>query len=203
MLFNITEKDYEFLALQKGKLHNIKADREAWADAYTASINLDLRTFVEHLPKDCKNILDIGSGLGGMDAAINKACGGGLEVCLLDGEADQPSMVKHNQTFNNMEVARDFQARHGVSNFSYMTPTKQYPRKFDLIISFGSWCFHYPPEIYLPLVIQCCTKDTVLILEVRKDHPDNWLGQLKKHFKVKQVVETRTKFDRIVFEVKK
>lgn len=195
----VEDRHFDFLRLQKGSLDKFAHDRGAWEIAYEQSLAKDFGSIRPHLPASCGSILDVGGGMGGIDALLVKKFGKGCEVCILDGEADEPVMHLHRETFNNMEVARDFLGKNGVEKFSYYTPElRQAPRPFDLIISLGSWCFHYPPETYLQFVRSCCTRETTLIVDVRRGKP-SWSDLLDNMFTLRAVIHPSVKFDRRVY----
>lgn len=188
---------FEYLVLQKGKLADLAHDRTAWTRAYREALVKTYQSIAAVLPEKCASVLDVGSGLGGIDILLNRHFGGGLEVCLLDGEDDAPKMNLHRQTFNSMKVAEDFLRENDVTRFSYYAADKLGdPRPFDLIVSFGSWCFHYAPAVYLEFVKACCHKDTVLVIELRNDKL-SWLRELNAVFAHDEIVRTR-KFTRLV-----
>lgn len=191
----------EYLALQKGKISDLATDLPAWTAAYNALIERDFRAIEPWIPKLCRSILDIGGGLGAIDVLLVRKYGITCEVCILDGESDPPVMNLHRTTFNDMRVTADFLKKNGVEHFSYYVPDKlENPRPFDLIISLGSWCFHYAPETYLDFVRSCCRAGTTLIVDVRKGKPE-WSRALEKIFRLRAVLHLRPKFDRMVFQV--
>ena len=178
----ITDEHFKYLFVQKGDLSNI-ADRAEWEAAYNASTKRQLAGIVPWLRRSPANVLDIGSGLGGIGILLHKQFG--CKVRLLDSIDEPPVCTKHDKPFCSMEVARDFYAHNGVTegDFSYVSPHWQptVSQKFDLIVSFGSYCFHYAPEVYLERVKKVCNSDTVLIFHVRNRH-DDWLCTLREHF---------------------
>lgn len=189
----------EYLVLQRGDIEHLSSDDERWHCAYNRRLDETFRSIRPFLPPDCRSVLDIGSGLGGINVLINAYYEGNLHVCLLDGEKDPPVMRAHRRTFNNMEVARDFLWKNGVASFSYYTPALGEPRPFDLITSYRSWCFHYPPSVYLDFVVSCCHRDTMLIIDLRRGMPE-WYDDLLKPFRVVGAVHASEKCDRIVFQ---
>jgi hypothetical protein len=68
---------------------------------------------------------------------------------------------------------------------------------FDLVISLGSWCFHYPPATYLDAIFGRCRPGGVLILDVRKQQPA-WSAQLMKAWRLLAIVHVSDKIDRMV-----
>lgn len=193
----VDEEHFAYLSIQKGGLHHLVTDYDAWKRAYEDSLLDDLEDLRGCFP--VKSVLDIGSGLGGINALINEENGGEVDVCLLDGANDPPIMNLHRNTFNNMRVAADFLRKNGVHSVSFEPPAAPQSRPFDLIISLGSWCFHYEPETYLEFVMGCFVPGTKLVLDVRRDKP-RWQKTLAEAFgSPVSVIRTLRKADRTLF----
>lgn len=201
----VTDAAYPYLVLQQGRLDHLKHDRPAWEAAYTAKMALLFAAISPFLPAACRNLLDVGGGMGGIDALISAHYGHDCEVVIVDGLNDAPAMMLHRQTFNDADVAYGFLTANGVRRFMAIPPSMakapilagQAP-KYDLVVSFGSWCFHYPPSEYLEFVMARCHPDTVLILEVREGKPE-WVLQLLDVFEP-VAATVFTKFTRWVFK---
>ncbi len=195
----VEDSHFQYLRQQKGSLDTVSHDREVWHLAYEQALTKDYAGIHPFLPASCSSILDVGGGLGGIDTLLVKKFGTDCEVCILDGENDPPVMHLHRETFNNMAVARDFLSKNGVQKFSYYAPPSLgTPRPFDLIISLGSWCFHYEPKTYLGFVRACCRSGTVIILDVRKNKTE-WLQELKTMWRWAGAIHFAEKRDRMVF----
>lgn len=188
----VDDSHFAYLKLQRGAIADLAGDRAAWQAAYERSLRDDLNSMAHFLPEHCSSVLDVGSGLGGINAKLALRYGADLEVNLLDGCSDPPVMKAHNQTFNDMLVAADFLQRNGVQHIVGGQ------RPVDLIISLQAWCFHFAPALYLAFVKACCRQQTVLILDVRKDKPE-WRRDLEREFVQIGWALDRLKFDRLVY----
>lgn len=198
----ITDEARPYLVVQKGMLWDLKDQVDQWDAGYRRSIRNQYETIMPHLPEKCWGVLDVGSGLGGINAMISHHYGG-VRVCLLDGVSDDPDVIRHNQTFNNMHVAQRFLAANGVREFSYIDPENvrgnMYkilsfpPIPVDLVVSFGAWCFHFPPSLYMEYIKTCCKPGTVFILDVRNDKP-SWLMDLNHDLGNGTVIRRAKKF---------
>lgn len=220
---------FEYLKLQKGKLDPLKATPSQWTHAYRRDL---VRTYEEikpWLPSTCWGLLDVGSGLGGIDVLLYRhyvrpgepidvstvedtdAGRGtvlmrgriGPYINLLDGEDDAPEMHLHRETFNSMTVAKDFQVKNGVppDRFAYYTPASEsFVKPFDLVVSFGSWCFHYEPNVYLPRLLQAggLHRDTRIIVDKWRGKPD-WDAQLNEHLQCFGVIREEKKYTRLIY----
>lgn len=204
----VDPEHFEYLRLQKGSLDQYAGDFPAWHRAYEADLQATYRQIASFLPTECEAVLDVGSGLGGIDALIFRhyeVQGQRPLISLLDGVDDPPVMRLHRETFNDMRMARNFLCKNGVSPLSigyYGPGTTEFATKFDLVVSFGSWCFHYPPSYYLAAVRAACKPTTVLVLDVRAEKPD-WHEELERAgFEGWTHVAVKPKWSRVVFRVK-
>jgi SAM-dependent methyltransferase len=198
----VEDNHFKFLRLQKGSLDRFGHDREAWHIAYEQEITKDFSSISKYLPSSCGSVLDIGGGLGGIDALLVRKFGTACEVCILDGVRDRAVVRLHRKTFNDMEVTRDFLTKNGVDRFEYRAPNNiGDPKPYDMIISMGSWCFHYPPDTYLKFAMACCHPGTVLIVDMRRDKPQ-WLREMGAAFQLVALVKRQQKYDRLAFHVR-
>lgn len=200
--FKITDEARPYLILQKGALDNLKEDQAAWDAAYNKSINNTFKTIEPFLPEKCTSVLDVGSGMGGINALINRHYGGKVLVNLLDGVDDEPLVKTHSQTFNNIQAAYRFLRENGVSEIMHTDPNllERYHDIYenDLILSFGAWCFHFPPSDYLNFVVKRCKPGTVLILDVRRNKPE-WLADLTYALGPSEIIRSTIKFNKRKF----
>lgn len=196
--FHINDAAYEYLYIQRGEIAAIK-EREPWQRAYDHSIDAIYQSVKDYIPIRCTRTLDIGSGLGGINAVFNRHVGGGLRVELLDGLNDAPKVIQHRRTFNDMDVARDFLDENGVTYLTTHHSTETIEDRFDLITSFASWCFHYPPEGYLAFVKNRVHAHSVIMIDVRKN--PTFLSLLFKEFGSPIVVAEGKKFERHIYHM--
>lgn len=202
VLIKIEPRHFEYLRVQKGSLDALSHDPQAWKEAYEVTLELDYESIKRWIPPRVERVLDIGGGLGGIDVLINRN-NGPTYVAILDGEDDKPEMKLHRQTFNSRAVTIDFLEKNGVNYHEYRNPFERTvpPYKFDLVISLGSWCFHYAPENYLSFVVAVMKPQGRLIVDVRVNKPA-YLEQLSKHFRRLGTAKRAMKYNREVFELK-
>jgi hypothetical protein len=211
---DITDEAFAYLVIQRGGIQRLEADRPAWEAAYHRQVEGQVESLLPHLPAayepDALRILDVGSGLGGVDLMLQHALPG-AQVTLLDGLADPPRMHLHRQTFNSMEVAQRWWQGNGGRIASYVDPhtltewsmdggtPQMMDSRFNLVLSFGSWCFHYPPALYLGWVKQRLAPGALVCLEVREEKTE-WLKELVRAFGWPVAcVHTSKKYQRLVF----
>ena len=78
-------------------------------------------------------------------------------------------MELHRKTFNHMGKTATFMRANGVPEFFGYSPEYARPKMhYDLVTSFGAWCFHLPPSDYLAFVNLAAHARTRLIVELRK-----------------------------------
>jgi SAM-dependent methyltransferase len=192
---------HRYLAIQQGGISHLKDDREAFRTAYNLALESTYQSFRPYLPRQCFRLLDIGCGLAGIDVVLSRHYGEGApELLLVDGENDAPLVPRHNVTFNSRGVTLDFLRANGITApIDYRTPqTLGMAKPCDLIVSFASFAFHYPPDLYLDWITACCHRETMLIFDVRRERPE-WRGQLERFFKPLGSVYDRVKAQRIIY----
>lgn len=205
----VDDSHFEYLKVQKGKLDPLIPDRQRWHAAYERDLLQSYDEIKPYLPNRCWGLLDVGSGLGGIDVLLYRHyCDSGRQgpyINLLDGKDDPPEVKLHRQTFNSMKVARDFQKKNGVPGdrlLCYTPESTEFGKPFDLVISLGSWCFHYEPDVYLPrlCVASKLMSGMILIVDLRLGKFE-WANQLARHASIVAVVRRSHKFHRIVYVV--
>jgi len=198
---------YPFLQLQRGAISDFAADNPAiWLQHYINSLYSEFECIEPYLPLRCCSILDVGSGLGGINALLNRHYGGDCKVTLLDGVNDPARLDSHATTFNSMAVARAFLAMNGVEYFGFVDASApelaMHREVVDLVISFRSWCFHFEPETYLELVKSWCVPGkTKLLIDVRRTKPE-WESELRMAFRFVSVVYQGAKFATLLLEAR-
>lgn len=201
----IPSEAYPYLQMQRGAINDMRQDEAKWLGAYTEAIYSEFDCIEPHLPATCDAILDVGSGLGGINVLLARHFGDQVQITLLDGVTDLPFVEKHAVTFNHMGVARRFLKANGVENIDWIDANQEKltaPRFFDLVVSFKSWCFHYSPARYLQLVqSSAIAGHTRLILDVRRDKPE-WHELLRASFRHVRDVYVGTKFSTVLFEAR-
>lgn len=180
---------FPYLVAQRGALDDMRGDRDLWCRKYLEVLDSEMRMLEPYLPTTCRAILDVGGGMGGIDALLSRHYDG-CHVSILDGLSDPPMVEAHAKTFSNMGAASDFLSINGVASFDFIDanqPDISAGRSYDLIVSFKSWCFHVEPERYLQFVERCVIKGrTKLIIDVRRQ-PEHvgaeYMRVLTKHFR--------------------
>lgn len=202
-MFKLNAEANRYLIAQRGDLASRSSDLDRFQQAWSDEINKTIK----QLGIEPKHVLDLGSGLGLIDIELvrryNTYCS------LVDGE-EPPPVFKHADPFCCRRVVEDFWRDNEipVTSWRYMSPeqvtTQPLYGNFDCVISLRSWCFHYPPRVYMETVRQYLAPKAVVLLDVRRnrlDTHDEWLAELAKEWPDNEVLETGEKYDRIRFEI--
>jgi SAM-dependent methyltransferase len=153
------------------------------AHYYFSDMKRTLDIMKSHLPASCERILDIGCGLGGIDAILfwEYSNNNKIDLWLLDKNDDSPLFRRHYTgyhnvatAYNSLEITRQFLEANGVSPSAINLvniaedelPSNQ---QFDIIMSLLSWGFHFPVDEYLVYVIRSLKKEGVLFMDIRKN----------------------------------
>jgi hypothetical protein len=195
----IEPKHFEYLVIQRSEVAHERKNFEKWKTAYEASLGSIYNQIAPALPKVCRHIVDVGSGLGGIDVLLRGHYGEGLEkISLIDGENDLPEVICSYKTFNNAKVAKDFHLKNGAPP-GLVDVVQTIPKeKVDLFVSFAAYGFHVHPGNYLDDIVAASHKDTVLIFDVRRTK-DVWLQLFVEAFGTPRVLHRADKYVRLAF----
>jgi len=199
----VSDEAFAYLAVQRGRINALRHDRAAWLRAYEASLAQDMADLEPWLPERCGALLDVGSGLGGIDVHLARHYIA-PEVWLLDGDGGLPPVIEAAEPFNDMAAARRFLGAHGVDLTGWITPAghsggkRPEPQSMDLVVSLQAWCFHLPPAAYINLVGLLCRPGAVLILDLRNGRPE-WERMLEERLEPIGIAREASKFTRRVY----
>lgn len=157
-------------------------------------------TFKSYLPANVNHILDIGSGMAGIDVFVGRRYPKAT-IHLLDKQGVSPTInAGFNRTadqfahYNDFDGAIELLRENGLYNpiLTYDMNRVAYPQQpYDVVISLLSWGFHYPIHTY---DVDCIG---TMIVDCRKDTDSE--AQLSDYGKVTVVHEGR-KFRRVVVQ---
>jgi SAM-dependent methyltransferase len=205
--FKISNTAFKYLHVQRGEISDaLENGRSHWNDAYNHSIADIMKSIRPALPPVVNTVLDVGSGMGGLNIMLDRFYHKKENVrprfWLLDGIGDDPVAVRYPDTFSNFRIAKRFLMDNGLgmSQVNHIHPRQDnFGQTFDLIVSWASWCFHYPPDMYLDRVLASCHDETILILDVRT-YNIRWLQTLLEFFDIIGTVYNSRKLVRHVFK---
>lgn len=130
------------------------------------------------LPRTVARVLDVGCGVGGIDALLFQHYGRDrtIHFFLLD-RTELPRPPRYgfsdgSEFYNSLEVAKHLLCANGVAeaNVHPIRAAEAGPvslPEVDLVISLASWGFHYPVSVYLDPVWRALAPGGVVILDVR------------------------------------
>jgi SAM-dependent methyltransferase len=122
---------------------------KAFNDLWEKELNLKI---FDDLPRSPK-ILDIGSGIGVMNMLAYQYLDNNPEFHLLDkAELRMPPCYfgKEHTHYHSWEPVIDAieTSKFDKSKFKFIEPNDEWNDEYDLITSRGSWCWHYPFDVY-------------------------------------------------------
>lgn len=128
---------------------------------------------------DALKIIDVGSGIGIHDLLLyQKISNQGLSSKMFLIDRNQFAIVGKDCLFydpvigynfyNSWAPVEDSIGAIGLprSDFVFMSPEDPWPIEVDIVFSTYSWCWHYPPEIYLDRLLSSLRIGGKLILDV-------------------------------------
>lgn len=199
----VTAAARPYLEIQQGSIWNQRGTPE-WDVIYRKRLYELYESMVQFLPPMCDAMIDIGGGLSGIGIILRRhyaAWDQPAALSIVDGVECEPVMTRHREPFSNAGVAKSFHLINGSEIASYHGPHEAHhiAGKFDLVVSFGAWCFHIEPGVYLPFVRRALKAGGRLILEVRRDRPQ-WRTQLDVAFGGPiALLHQAPKFERLVY----
>lgn len=173
---------------------------------YAADMNKEYLIIKSYLPEHVSSVLDIGCGIGGIDALLAAHYDfRNIYFYLHDKtKVDRNIHYGYEKTgsfYNSLLVAKDLLVMNGVSeDFIILSEANGgeilAQNKIDLIISLISWGFHYPIHVYLDRVHELLSQRGVLIVDVRKGTEGE--KEIEKIFMETLVIFEAERFIRIV-----
>lgn len=130
---------------------------------FIKSILDDYESIKSYLPSNASRILDIGSGVAGIDVMLYRHYGKGsnIEFFLLDRTEENRDIYygfrREGAFYNSLDVAKLMLLLNGIKeqNIHLLNATSDYRinvSNIDLVISLLSWGFHYPISVYIEQV---------------------------------------------------
>ena len=159
----------------------------------------EFETFKNYIPNSAENIMDIGCGLGIINIYLNEFFEKKPVFFLLDkNRVDRKikyGFSSNYESYNDLNETKNILLNNNIDTncINLFDVEKQFliTKKMDLVISLKSMGYHYPINIYIELLRNCCTKDTVFIFDIGDNQYDE--NYLKKIFDdVKIIYEEKT-----------
>ena len=154
----------------------------------------EIDTFKEFLPKNVKNIMDIGCGLGIINVLLNKFYNDKTSFYLLDKNRIDKKIKygfsSNYESYNDLNETKQILLENNISeNRLFLFDVEkdiQIDSKIDLVISLKSMGYHYPFETYIQLLKKCCNENTIFIFDVSANLFEENL--FKKYFQNVEII---------------
>jgi hypothetical protein len=191
-------KSYEDEVRDQSKENNAEI-----SNGYYTEIEKVFNTLKPHISKNTQSILDIGSGLAGLDVFLWSLLQKNQpKIYLLDKTKVEKKIwyefKSHGAFYNSLDLAKKNLMSNGVesSNITVIEAPNngiiKNIKNIDLVISTISWGFHYPVDLYIDSVLSLMSKKGVLIIDVRKNK--GGLDTLAAKFKTISIIKNEKKY---------
>jgi hypothetical protein len=197
--------EFKNLTVPEECLELLKEQRTHYKDP-KIEYGLELRQtyfgIAPHLPSDAKRILDIASGMAGIDVFLSDHYNHSVDIYLADLEGVSEEIIngyhgsrKTFSKYNSFDAARLLLKENGVPEEKIHVvdlETSPLPNdKFDIVISLLGWGFHFPIDDYFPNV----RRGGIIVADIRNKTPG--IEQLSKRGTVTSLFSTK-KFTRVL-----
>ena len=134
----------------------------------------EIDTIKNYLPKNVKNIMDIGCGLGIINIFLNEIYQNETTFYLLD-KNHIDTKIKYGfssdyESYNDLKETRKILLENGLNdnriNIFDVDREINIKERVDLVISLKSMGYHYPFEKYIFLFKDCCNENTTFIFDI-------------------------------------
>jgi SAM-dependent methyltransferase len=167
-------------------------------DRYSERLQKEWEQLSPHLPAQAARTLDIGCGIGGIDAFLYEhySSAQSVSIFLLDRNDTERSIYygMHDDAaaYNSLAASKSYLVQRGVPKEAiHMMDAGRdaLPQdiSFDVILSMLSWGYHYPIQTYLEYVIGHLARNGTLIVDCRKG--TDGLKTLREHFEISVIYE--------------
>ena len=148
----------------------------------------EFNSIKNYLPKNSKNILDIGCGLGVINIYLNDYYSKKSYFTLIDKNYIDKKVTygfnNNSESYNKLEVTKDFLMSNGfkTEQLQLINADENFVlnNKYELIISLFSMGYHYSIKNYIDIIKNISTKSTKFIFDLSLEY--NELKEVKKYF---------------------
>ena len=155
----------------------------------------EFNSIKNYLPKNSKNILDIGCGLGVINIYLNDYYSKKSYFTLIDKNYVDKKVAygfnNNSESYNKLEITKDFLILNGFKKqqLQLINADEKFvlKNKYELIISLFSMGYHYPIENYIDIIKKISTKNTKFIFDLSMEY--NELNEVKKYFNKVEIIK--------------
>ena len=148
----------------------------------------EFNSIKNYLPKNPKNILDIGCGLGVINIYLNDYYSKKTYFTLIDKNYVDKKVAygfkNNSESYNKIEITKDFLILNGfkTEQLQLINADENFVlnNKYELIISLFSMGYHYSIKNYIDIIKKKSTKSTKVIFDLSMEY--NELNEVKKYF---------------------
>jgi len=174
----------DFLAQKKLLKIDIQDHLFLFIYYFYAFICNDVWHLYKYIPQKINNILNIGAGIGLFELYLNYVNKKIKNFTIIE----KNNLDHNNELINVLDMAKEtIFANNLEGKFSFYDDLdfNNIYDKFDLILSFRSWCYKYDIDVYLDFVMKCITINSVIIIDIRKKYE---YSKITKRFYNSQVI---------------
>ena len=159
-------------------------------------IKEEFETLKKYLPRNVKNIMDIGCGIGLMDIFLNDYFIDCQKFYLLDKNNIDSKIVygfsDDYESYSITNVTKNFLINNNIQEhkLNLIDVDKNFsikPNSIDLCISLVSMGYHYPFSQYLDTIKKVSNNNTVFIFDIATEYQD--ISYLKEIFSDIKIIE--------------
>ena len=155
----------------------------------------EFNSIKNYLPKNSKNILDIGCGLGVINIYLNDYYSKKTYFTLIDKNYVDKKVAygfkNNSESYNKLEITKDFLILNGFKTEQLQLINADekvvLKNKYELIISLFSMGYHYSIENYIDIIKKISIKNTKFIFDLSMEY--NELNEVKKYFNKVEIIK--------------
>jgi len=157
--------------LEKKRILNTQINDDLFCYIYYFYLFIlqDIWRIFSYIPKRIENVLDIGAGIGLFEIYLNFVNPQINNFTIIEKE----DLFHNNDLINVLKTCKDTASSYGLKNkFLFFSDTNylNINQKFDLVLSFRSWCYKYDIDTYLDFVLKSIDKNSSLIIDIRNNY---------------------------------
>jgi len=168
---------------------------------FIENINKEFKLMLQYLPEQCKSILDIGCGIGGIDILLSKSYGS-PKLLLMDKSEISKKLHygyhKEGASYNSFKATKDLMKANHIENYNIIDVSSgKLPvyENIDLVISLLSCGYHYPIYEYLGYIETVLSEEGTIIIDCRQK--TDGIAVLGQYFKDIKIISSYNKSDRV------
>lgn len=157
--------------LEKKRILNIQINDDLFCYIYYFYLFIlqDIWRIFSFIPKKIENVLDIGAGIGLFEIYLNFVNPQINKFTIIEKE----NLFHNNTIIDVLKICRDTALSYKLKDkFIFFNDTNylNINQKFDLVLSFRSWCYKYDIDTYLSFVLKSIDNNSSLIIDIRNNY---------------------------------